>query len=94
MNAPLPNINFPTLTPEEKRGLQDYWSVFEAHRDEVIAQVLEMASEHPEFKYILQNTAAQPTPEEQARSREIQYNALFYDDWEPYLKNLQRQGMQ
>jgi len=52
-----------------------------------------MASEHPEFKYILQNASAQPTAEEQARNREIQHNAIFQEDWEPYLRNLQRQGM-
>src|ERR1051325_2252580 len=93
MNAPLPNIAIPKLTPEEKEGLQDYWKVFEAHREAVNTQLAEMAANHPEFKFILQNTAAQPTPEEQARNREIQKNAIFQDDWEPYLKNLQRQGM-
>lgn len=94
MNAPLPKITIPTLSPEEKQGLQDYWNVYEAHREEITAQVLAMASEHPEFKYILQNRAAQPTPEEQARSREIQHRAIFNDEWEPYLRNLQHQGMQ
>jgi PAS domain S-box-containing protein len=93
MNAPSPKITIPSLTPEEKQGLRDYWNVYEPHREEINIQLMEMASHHPEFKVILQNTAAQPTPEEQARSREIQRNAIFQDDWEPYLKNLQRQGM-
>ena len=93
MDAPLPKITIPTLTPEEKQGLQDYWRVFEAHRQAINVQLAEMASNHAEFKFILQNTAAQPTPEEQARNQEIQENAIFKDDWEPYLKNLQRQGM-
>jgi PAS domain S-box-containing protein len=93
MNVSLPKITIPNLTPEEKQGLQDYWSVYEIHREEINVQLAEMAIHHPEFKVILQNTAAQPTPEEQARNREIQKNAIFQDDWEPYLKNLQRQGM-
>jgi PAS domain S-box-containing protein len=93
MNASLPNIHAPNFSPEEKRGLQDYWNLYEKHREEINAQLVEMATHHPEFKFILQNTAAQPTPEEQARNREIQKNAIFQDDWEPYLKNLQRQGM-
>src|ERR1044071_6605222 len=93
MNASLPNIPAPNFSPEEKLGLQDYWNLYEKHREEINAQLVEMATHHPEFKFILQNTAAQPTPEEQARNREIQKNAIFQDDWAPYLKNLQRQGM-
>jgi len=93
MNAPLPKITIPNFTPEEKQGLQDYWNLYEKHREEINAKLTEMAIHHPEFKFILQNTAAQPTPEEQARNRETQKAAIFQDDWEPYLKNLQRQGM-
>ncbi|HLO14504.1 MAG TPA: PAS domain S-box protein, partial [Anaerolineales bacterium] len=94
VNAQLPKITPPDLAPEEKQGLQDYWNVYERHRAEVTAELLKMASQHPEFKYILQNTAAQPTAEQQARNQEIQRNAIFGDDWGPYLKNLQSQGMQ
>jgi len=93
MNVSLPKITIPNLTPDEKQGLQDYWNVYEAHREEIDAQLTEMAIHHPEFKVILQNTATQSTPEDQARNREIQKNAIFHNDWEPYLKNLQRQGM-
>jgi PAS domain S-box-containing protein len=93
MDASSPKITFPELTPEEKEGLQDYWNVYEAHREEITAQFLQMASQHPEFKEILQDPASQPTPEEQAKSRDLQRNAIFHNDWEPYLKNLQRQGM-
>jgi PAS domain S-box-containing protein len=93
MDNSLPKITIPELTPDEKRGLQDYWNTYEAHREEITAQFLSMASQHPEFKYILQNASTQPSPEEQDRNREIQRNAIFHDDWEPYLKNLQRQGM-
>jgi PAS domain S-box-containing protein len=89
----LPKLKIPNFTPEEKQGLQDYWNLYEKHREEINAQLVEMAAHHPEFKFILQNAAAQPTPEEQSRNREIQKNAIFQNDWEPYLKNLQRQGM-
>ena len=93
MDASLPKITIPELSPHEKQGLQDYWNAYESHRDEITAKLLVMASEHPEFKHILQNSAAQPSPEEQARNLEIQRNAIFQDDWEPYLINMQRQGM-
>ena len=93
MDASLPSITIPELSPEQKQGLRDYWNTYEAHREEITAELLVMASQHPEFKFILQNTATQPTPEEQARNREFQRNAIFQDEWEPYLRNLQRQGM-
>lgn len=93
MNASALKVNAPKLTPQEKQGLQDYWKVYEIHREEINAKLQEMASQHEEFKFILQNTASKPTAEEQARSREFQQNAVLRGDWEPYLKNLQRQGM-
>ena len=93
MNSSSPKMTIPSFTPDEKQGLRDYWYLYEKHREEINAQLVEMATHHPEFKFIIQNTAAQPTLEEQARNREIQKNAIFQDDWEPYLKNLQRQGM-
>ena len=86
-------VTIPQLDSEEKQGLQDYWAVYEAHRDEVTAHIAQMALQHPEFKFILQNTSAQPTEEQQAMNLEIQKNAVLYQDWEPYLTNLQQQGM-
>ncbi|RPJ28384.1 MAG: PAS domain-containing sensor histidine kinase [Chloroflexi bacterium] len=93
VDAPLPEVTIPELTPDEKQELRDYWTVYVAHREDITAKLQEMASQHPEFKFILQNTAAQPTVEEQARNRELQQNAVLHGEWEPYLKNLQRQGM-
>lgn len=93
MNVSLPEITIPNLTPDEKEGLQDYWKVYEAHQEEITAQLTKMTSQHPEFKYIMQNAASQPWAEEQARSRELQRNAVLHNDWEAYLRNLQRQGI-
>src|SRR5687768_3433066 len=93
MSASLPKVTIPNLTPDEKEGLKDYWRIYEAHREEVTEQLILMASQHPEFKYIMQNTDLQPSDEEQSRSHDLQRNAVLQNDWEPYLKNLQRQGM-
>jgi len=93
MDASLPKVTIPQLSPEEKQGLQDYWAVYEVHRREVTAQLEEMALNHPEFKFIMQNPAALPTEEQRARNVEIQKNAILHQDWEPYLTNLQQQGM-
>ena len=78
VNADLPTIATPKLTPEEKQGLQAYWSVYEAHREEVTAKLQEMASQHAEFKIILQNSTLQPEAEAQARSRELQRKAVLF----------------
>lgn len=93
MDASLPKVTIPQLSPEEKQGLQDYWAVYEAHREEISAKIGEMARKHPEFRFILQNPAAQPTEEQRARNLEVQRNAILYQDWAPYLTNLQQQGM-
>src|SRR5215210_8070444 len=93
MNASLPKITSPELTPEEKQGLQDYWQVYEAHREEVNVEIAKVASSHPEFKGVMQDPAAQPTPEQRARNFEIQRNAVLHQEWQPYLSNLQLQGM-
>lgn len=93
MNGILPQITSPDLSPEEKQGLQDYWKVYEAHRDELTAQIAKMAISHSEFKHILQDPSAQPTEEQRARNFEIQRNAILHGEWKPYLTNLQQQGM-
>ena len=58
MNSSLPKITLPDLTPEEKQGLQDYWNVYEPHRDEVTAEIAKMATRHPEFKALMEDPAA------------------------------------
>jgi PAS domain S-box-containing protein len=93
MDASLPKITIPHLTPEEKQGLQDYWNAYELHREEVTAELTRMAASHPEFKFILQSPSAQPSEGERARNLEIQRNAILDQDWVPYLTNLQQQGM-
>lgn len=90
----MPGIRIPRLTAEERQALQDYWHVYEAHREEITSQLLAMASQHPEFRVILQNQASQPpNADEQRRNYEIQRNAVLHNHWEPYLKSLQQQGM-
>ena len=93
MNLSFPKITGPELTPEEKQGLQDYWNVYEAHLEEISVEVAKMATNHPEFKSLMQDPAAQPTEEQRARNLEVQRNAILHQDWAPYLTNLQEQGM-
>ncbi len=93
VNSPAPRSSIPQLSPEERQGLRDFWRVYEAHRDEITTQVLAMASQHPEFKSIIPQAVSPAMQEEQSRNQAVQRNAILHDDWEPYLKNLQQQGM-
>lgn len=88
-----PKISAPSLTAQEIQDLQDYWGIYEIHRDEVAVDLLRMASDHPEFRFILQNADLQQTPEEREASFERQRRAIYNGEWEPYLKNLREQGM-
>jgi PAS domain S-box-containing protein len=83
----------PKLQPDEIKGLQDFWEVYESHRPEITAQLLQMASEHPEFKFILQNTPTQRSTEQEQAGLGLQHQAIYDGEWEPYLKSLQLQGM-
>lgn len=67
--------------------------MYEAHRSEVTQQLLQMAGQHPELAWIVQNAPARPPAEENAAA-ELQRKAIFHGDWEPYLRSLQAQGMQ
>src|SRR5215212_6615714 len=94
MNIPKtqPKLFTPKLTPEESKGLQDYWTVLEAHREELRTQLMQMVANSPEFSSILQNSALQQTPEQQQANIERQHRAIFQNEWEPYLDNLRQQG--
>lgn len=88
-------IVVPSLTTEESKGLQDYWGIYEAHREEVAGALTRMAAEIPELKFILQSSMIQPpTPEQQQASIERQRRAVYQNEWEPYLESLWEQGKQ
>src|SRR5215207_8373450 len=87
-------IVIPRLSPEERKGLQDYWDVYEAHREEVSAGLIQMVSDHPEFKFILQNASLQQSTEQREAGIQRQRRAIYQNEWEPYLENLWEQGKQ
>ena len=45
----LPKLTSPKLTAEEVKGLQEYWQVYEAHRDDIAGNLLAIMDELPEF---------------------------------------------
>jgi len=96
MNTSIPSskIVIPLPTPEELKEIQDYWEVYEAHRQEISAELIRRAEEIPEFGFILQNSALQPSPEQRQANLERQRRAIYQNEWEPYLENLWSQGKQ
>src|SRR6266498_1824339 len=92
--TPSPKIVVPNLTNEESKGLREYWQVYEAHRQEVSAELVRLASKLPEFPFLLQNSALQPAPEQQQANIERQRRAIYRGEWEPYLESLWEQGKQ
>jgi PAS domain S-box-containing protein len=82
----------PILTPEQEKGLRDYWGIYEAHRAEVRAELVQEIQNHPDFKQILQADQSQQTPEQERAAFELQRRAVVEGDWEPYLQSLRIQG--
>src|SRR5919108_3423491 len=83
------NVSAPKLTPDEVKGLQDFWEVYQSHHKEIRAELLSLAGEHPESKLILQSS---PSAEGQERSLELLRRAIYHNEWEAYQRDLQSQG--
>jgi PAS domain S-box-containing protein len=81
------------LTSDDLKGLKDYWKVYASHRDDITTAMINMARNHPEFKFILENAPAQKTENGGDPSGELQRRAIFDGEWEPYVDYLRRQGV-
>jgi anti-anti-sigma regulatory factor len=74
----------PSLTPEERRAIRDFWEVYDANYDRVWEKLRAAA-------------VARGVPEEDVRrqatvSRELRRRAVLEDDWEPFLNLLYALG--
>src|SRR5688572_28137260 len=86
------DVLVPKLKPEEIKGLRDFCQVYELHHKEISAELLYLANEYPESKFILQSSHADQSAEPQGVSLELLRRAIYHGEWEPYIKNLQSQG--
>ena len=87
------NTSRPSLTAEEQQSLKEFWTVYEAHRAEIRAELLEKVGQHPEFKVVLQAEQPQQSPEQERMAFDLQRGAIYEGAWEPYLESLRLQGM-
>jgi PAS domain S-box-containing protein len=83
-------FNPPTLSAQQSAGLQDYWKIYEQHRDEVDAELWRLITSIPQFKAILGDRDL--TSPEQQDNIERQRRAIYHNDWEPFLSGLWEQG--
>ena len=83
-------ISIPKLTTRESQGLQDYWRVYEQHREDVDAVLWEMLTSIPQFKADLQGLDLKSP--EQLANIERQRQAIYENNWEPFLSSLWQQG--
>jgi PAS domain S-box-containing protein len=86
----LSKIKFPTLTEQEITGLQDYWRIYEQHRDEVDAELWRLIIAIPQFKATLGDKDLS-SPEQQ-ENVERQRQAIYENNWKPFLSGLWEQG--
>lgn len=85
-----PKVSIPKLTDDEQEGLRDYWEVYEAHREQIMAKLAHMAGDQPKFVPILQRASQKKTG--QKDSFGLQRDAILNGKWRPYLNSLQAKG--
>lgn len=83
-------IHAPSLTPDEKQALREFFPVYEQHRHHAEAALRELV-EQTGFGRLL-GSVPEPSAEQQRRSLEQVRQALLDGEWPPYLAALAEQG--
>jgi PAS domain S-box-containing protein len=90
----IPPIPSPlSLTTEVLEELKDFWHVYESHRQELIAEFLRMARQRPDFNHIVQNGLFFKPADGNNDTINVQRRAIFQGEWDPFLKELRREGV-
>lgn len=82
----------PDLTSADRRGLEDFWKIYDAHYDEITQESMEALSKDPEFGPLLASMPAEQREHQNRQSRQLIRRALLEGDWKPYLADLHEQG--
>jgi hypothetical protein len=64
------------LAPEHQRGLTDFWQVYDADYERIVAELLGIARLHPELGPIVRAMQAHELAEHNRVSRELLRNAI------------------
>jgi PAS domain S-box-containing protein len=87
-----PSGTAPPLSDSERRGLRDFWSVYERHYDEIRDRLMADLASHSEIGALMRSVTAEQREEDDRRSRELSRRAVLEGEWEPFLENLRAQG--
>jgi rsbT co-antagonist protein RsbR len=82
----------PGLTSIDRRSLEDLWTVYEAHYDEINEESQRGLADDPEFGPLMQSIPAEVMEEQSRHSQELLRAAMLEGLWDGYLADLHEQG--
>src|SRR5688572_7061447 len=85
-------LNPATMTPEQKRGLLDYWELQRDFSEELNEKVIEVCLKIPEFVPIIKAMPKEMLEKNRTESLERSRRAFELGEWEPYFKHLETEG--
>src|SRR5689334_17115916 len=83
----------PVLTGEDQLQLQEYTFFYEKYQPEMAAEGEKLLSDHPFWGPFMKNTPKEIREQRSKISRELQRDAVFNNNWEPYILNMIEQGI-
>jgi hypothetical protein len=87
-------LTAPSLRPEDRSALREFWLFYEPHAGAIQDEVLRACRDMPEWAPIFRTMTALPLAEQTKRLLNLQRAALMEGQWQPYLADLHAQGMQ
>lgn len=80
------------LTNAEREAMKDFWTVYDAHYDEISDAVMGAVSGKPELVALFAAIPPEKLEEQRRTSRQRMRRAMIDGEWESYLENLRREG--
>jgi|SRR5579872_1155089 len=87
-----PADSTPAFAAKHRKGLLDFWAVYDEQYDAVQEAAMVVAVEHPEFGPLIRAMPAEVMAEENRKSRELLRAAIVDGQWEAYVVNTRAQG--
>jgi anti-anti-sigma regulatory factor len=84
--------HLPHFTSAEQSALQDLWSVYDAHFEEISQEAERGLAEDAEFGPLIKSMPREVMEEQNQHSRQLLRGAMRDGQWEPYLADLHEQG--
>lgn len=82
------------FSSSDQEQMRDFWAVYDAHYEQVSADLRRLLNEDPEFGPMIQSMPPEIVAEQRRESREMLRRAIVEDEWRPYLERLRAQGAQ